>query len=142
MKWLSLIAISICGFAHVQLGLGHASEAKPVAEPMCCFTAKVKWIEPVGEREGKAVPIGTQPELNWLVGIEIRSIEKPAKAFDKKGERILMIHSPVLFFARPADEVIGRQYSFKVFGEVKDSVPRYRYAELKEKKSRRTSQPD
>ena len=107
----------------------------PAKEPLARFTAKVKWIEIIGKREGKAVPIGTQPELNWLVGIEILSIEKAAKLFNKKGEEILRIHSPAQFFGQSRKKVVGKRYSFVVFGELKDGVPRYDSAEVTELKS-------
>jgi len=63
-------------------------------KPLCQFTAKVKWIEIVGKRKGKAIPIGTQPELNWLVGIDILSIEKAARPFDKKARRYFLFIAP------------------------------------------------
>ncbi len=55
--------------------------------------------------------------------------------FDKKGEKILLIHSPALFFGQSRKKVVGKRYSFKVFGELKDSVPRYASAEVTEVKS-------
>ena len=107
----------------------------PPKEPLCRFTAKVEWIEMVGQREVKAVPIGTQFEMNWLVGIEILSIEKSAKPFEKKGKVVLLIHSPAMFFGQPAKRVLGKQYAFEVFGEVKGGIPHYQYAEVKGKMS-------
>ncbi len=114
-------------------------------EVACCFTARVKWIEMVGKRECEAIPLGMQFDLNWLVGIEILSIERSAKPFDKKGDVILAIHSPALFFApQTAKNAVGKQYSFQVFGELKDGAPRYHYAELKEKENgkNRECRPD
>jgi hypothetical protein len=111
-------------------------EKQPPREPLCRFTAKVNWIEIVGKREVKAVPVGTQFKMNWLVGIDIISIEKAAKAFEKKGESVLLIHSPAIFF-QTAEKVIGKQYLFEIFGEVKGGTPRYDYADVKEKKNPR-----
>jgi hypothetical protein len=57
-------------------------------KPLCCFTAKVKWIKLEGEWEGDAVPIGRHIDMHWLVGLDISSIEKPGEEFEKKGERV------------------------------------------------------
>jgi len=45
----------------------------------------------------------------------------------------------MMFFGEPDKNVIGRQYLFKVFGELKDGHPRfhYAYAEPTEEKSSR-----
>lgn len=104
-------------------------------EPLAQFAAKVKFIEVIGKREGEAVPVGTQFDLNWLVGIEITSIEKAAKPIEKKGNEMLLIHSPSLFFGKPAKKVVGKQFSFKLFGEVKDGGPYFHYAEVEEQKT-------
>lgn len=133
---LAIIALTVvlvqCAWAQEKPG----ADPRPAKEPLCCFTARVKWIEMVGKRECEAVPLGMQFDLNWLVGIEILSVEKPAKPFDKKGDKILAIHSPALFFApQTTKKAIGMQYSIQVFGELKDGVPRYHYAELKEKRN-------
>jgi hypothetical protein len=127
------LALMIATYAHAQQQ--RDSQTPPPEEPLARFTAKVKRIEIIGKRPGEAVPIGTQPELNWLVGIEILSVEKAAKLFDEKGEVVLRIHSPALFFRQSSEQVVGKRYSFKVFGELKDGVPRYDHAEVKEEKS-------
>ena len=116
--------------------------AKDPYELLCCFTAKVKWIEIAGRREAKVVPIGRR-DLRWLVGIEILSIEKPNKTFDKKGERILLVHSPATLIPYPRDYVVGsgRQFSFRVFGKMKEGVPRYRFAEVREVTTPKEKQP-
>jgi hypothetical protein len=133
MKSIVIVAIALVLVGNAQGQQKGKGEAQVPEEPLCRFTAKVKWIEIVGNREGEAVPIGTQPELNWLVGIDILSIEKAAKLFDKKGEEMLLIHSPAMMFSgRPIKKVIGKQYSFKVFGELKDGAPRYSHAEVVE----------
>jgi hypothetical protein len=87
------------------------------------FTAKVKWTDMVGKRDTEAVPIGVLPR--WLAEVEILSIERAAKPFDKKGSIVLAIHSPVLVFAEPAEAIPGQQYSFVVFGRLRDGNPEY-----------------
>ena len=42
----------------------------------------------------------------WLVGIEILSIENPAGRFDKKGDVILAVHSPVKLFLDDGDRIL------------------------------------
>jgi len=113
------------------------TELEAPKEPLCRFAAKVKWIDMVGKRVAEAVPVGSQFELNWLVGLDILSIEKAAKPFEKAGEKVLLIHSPAMFFGQPAKKVIGKQFSFDIFGDLKDGLPRYNYAEVKEKNSRK-----
>jgi hypothetical protein len=113
-----------------------ASRTPSPEEAVARFTAKVKWIEQIGKREANAMPIG-RIDLRWLLGIEILSVEKADQLFARKGEEILLIHSPALF-CRESDQkkILGKQYSFKVFGELKDGVPRYYDAEVTEVRSR------
>lgn len=130
---VTAIVLMLVGFAHAQQQPDQ--RLPPPGEPLARFNGKVKWIEVMGRREAKAVPIGTH-DLNWLVGIEIVSIEKPAKPFDKKGEQTLLIHSPSQLFHQPSDEeTVGKDYSFKIFGDLKDGIPRYTWAEATEGKS-------
>lgn len=131
MKFVGAIAFALALVAQV-----HAKDqGPPPKEPLARFNAKVKFIEIIGKREGTAVPVGTQFDLKWLVGIEITSVEKAAKPFEKKGDDILLIHSPSLFFGKPEKKVLGREFSFKLFGEMKDGVPRFQHAEVKEQEA-------
>lgn len=103
------------------------------------FTATVRWIEMIGKREAEVVPIEIVPM--WLAEVEILSIEKAAKPFDKKGKMILAIHSPARLFMEPAEDVPGKQYSFTVFGTLKDESPDYYGAEAKEVKRPKGKEP-
>jgi hypothetical protein len=96
------------------------------------FRAKVKWIEQIGQRAATAVPVGADPR--WLVGIEVLSIEEPAGPFNKKGEAVLAIHSPVKLFRDDQEKVVGKVYDFKVSGTMRDGRPDYHYAEARERK--------
>jgi hypothetical protein len=93
------------------------------------FTARVRWIEAIGKREAEMVPIGVDPR--WLVGIEILAIEKPADRFDKKGDAILAIHSPVRVFVDDREKTLGKLYDFKIVGFMRDGRPSYHHGEAK-----------
>ena len=108
-------------------------QATPPRDPLACFVARVKWVEVVGTRDGQVVPIGVL-DLNWVVGLDIVAIEKPAKSLDKKGELMLLIHSPAILFGRPGEESVGKEFYFRVFGKMEDNELSYRYAEATEKK--------
>jgi hypothetical protein len=98
------------------------------------FTAKVEWIELEGNRDSDVVPVGF--DAHFLVGIEILSVEKAAKHFDKKGKVVLLIHSPaILFHGVEREKVPGRVYLFKVFGDMSNGRPHFGYAETEEIKS-------
>lgn len=132
MKAAAITAMLITLGCVAQSQQGQVRDMRSSNELLSRFTAEVKWIEPVGKRECQAVPIGKQVDLNWLVGIDILSIEKTAQLFDTKGERVLLVHSPARFFAPDSPErAVGQQYAIAVFGDLKDGVPRYEYAELK-----------
>jgi hypothetical protein len=106
-------------------------EAPPKDSPIeARFVAEVKWIEMIGKREATVVPIGV--DVRWLVGIEIRSIEKAAQNFERKGHVVLAIHSPVRLFRKPREQVPGKSYSFKVSGRVRDGRPAYHHAQVTE----------
>jgi len=141
MMHVPAIALALLLAAFAQPQQHEESQTLPAKELVARFVARVKWIEVIGKREGVAVPVGNQPELNWLVGIEILSIEKAAKLFDKKGEMILLIHSPALFFGQPKKRILGKDYLFNVFGELKDGIPHYYDAEVKEEKGRESGHP-
>lgn len=109
----------------------HDGQSLPSEEPIGRFVAEVKWIEMTGKRTATVVPVGVV-DLHWLVGIEILSIEKPAKHFDKKGQQVLLIHSPTLLFQEGSQtNILGKKYLFSVFGEIEDGVPHYEYAEAR-----------
>jgi hypothetical protein len=94
------------------------------------FVAEVRWIEVIGKREASVVPIGVDPR--WLVGIEIRSIEETAPYFDRVGDAVLAIHSPVRLFAQPREKVPGKSFSFRVTGRLSDGRPVYLHAQATE----------
>jgi hypothetical protein len=94
------------------------------------FTARVDRIEMIGKREAEVVPIEIVPM--WLAEVEILSIEKPMKPFDKNGKINLAIHSPARLFAKPIEEVLGNEYSFTVFGILRNGDPDYYGVEAKE----------
>lgn len=131
MRLAGAIALALAAVAHAQ------AEDRTSKEPLACFTAKVKFIEIVGKREGRAIPVGTQFDMNWLVGLEIKSVEKAAKPLEKKGDEILLIHSPALLFGQPKNKVVGKQFSFKLFGEMKNGAADFQSAEVKEEKNPR-----
>ncbi len=99
------------------------------------FNAKVEWIEMAGKRDAEVVPIGI--DAHWLVGIEILSIEKSAKPFDKKGKEILLIHSPAILFAGD-EKAPGETYSFKVLGNMRNGRPEFYCVEAQENKSNKS----
>lgn len=96
------------------------------------FTAKVRWIEPIGSREAKVIPIGVDPR--WLVGVEILSIEKPVERLDRKCDAILAIHSPVKTFLAEREKIPGKVYVFSISGVMRDGRPACYGAEATEKK--------
>jgi len=66
------------------------------------------------------VPVENDP--HWLVGIEILSVEKPEKPFDKNGKVVLLIHSPARLFAGE-EKAPGKTYLFKVPGTMRNGRP-------------------
>ena len=72
-------------------------------------------------------------DARFLVGIEILSLEKPAKPLDKKGKIVLAIHSPAVMFRGEEDNAPGKTYSFKVFGKMRNGRAEFYYAEAEEK---------
>ena len=126
MKKIALVVFAVCLTMGVQASLQQPrrSSGPPDKTPLCQFTARVMSIEMVGNHPAQVVPVGGA-DLHWLVRIEIVSIEKPAKPFEK-GQASLLIHSPALFFSgRTAEEPIGKEYSFDLFGGVQTGVPEY-----------------
>jgi hypothetical protein len=55
--------------------------------------------------------------------------------FDKKGDKMLLIHSPSLFFGVPAEKAVGKQFSFELYGEMEAGRPRYDSVEVKEERT-------
>ncbi|MBN1912068.1 MAG: hypothetical protein JW818_20275 [Pirellulales bacterium] len=96
------------------------------------FIAKVTWIEAVGKRKAKVVPIGV--DSRWLVGIDVLSIEKPGGTFAKKGAVVLAIHSPVRAFGEDREHIPGKIYQFNVSGTMSAGRPSYHTVETREKK--------
>jgi hypothetical protein len=94
------------------------------------FVAKVEWIEMIGRREATVVPIG--PDPRYLIAVEIVDIHKSAKPFERNGKVVLAVHSPILLFAKPASDILGKTCSFKVSGQMRDGRPSYWLAEAKE----------
>jgi hypothetical protein len=68
------------------------------------------------------------------VGVDILSIEKEAKLFDKKGHVVLLVHSPAKLFAGNAEEPIGKKFLFKIEGVLRDGKPVYSFAQAGEYK--------
>lgn len=109
----------------------------------CQFIGKVLWIKMNDNWEGIAVPIGIDP--NWLVAIDILSLEKPFRPFTEKGQAVLLVHSPTLLLADPSNDRLGKTYRFTITGVLRDGKPNYHFAqafeyrETEQKKS--SSQP-
>ena len=90
------------------------------------FVAQVEWIEQIGRREAKVVPIGV--DMRWLVGIKIQSIQQATPGFDKKGEVILAVHSPSRLLSQPYENATGKTFAFEVTGRMMNGRPDYSYA--------------
>jgi len=114
-----------------------AAEKAPVApkrktdtgeELLASFTARIRSIKMISElkSEVKAVPVGSTIDVRFVLFIEILSIDKPSVNFDKKGPVVLVTHSPALFFGidyAKRRQIIGKEYSFKMYGYPKPSGP-------------------
>jgi hypothetical protein len=133
MYQIRVIAMVLLFVGSDPIGQGRETETPPNRESQieCRFTADVKWIKIIGDREAKAVLIGADPR--WLAGLEILTIEKAGKGFEEKGERILAIHSPVVLFREAADKVPGNRYLFTVVGFLENGRPKFHYAEATKK---------
>lgn len=90
------------------------------------FVARVTWIEPIGKRKATVVPVG--PDPRWLAALDIISIEKPERLFEKKGRVVLAIHSPTRLFAANDKDAVGRAYSFRIAGILREGRPSYHSA--------------
>jgi beta-lactamase regulating signal transducer with metallopeptidase domain len=97
------------------------------------FTAKVEWIEIEGKRKADAVPVENDP--HWLLGIDILSVEKAERPFDKNGKAVLLIHSPARLFAGEEAKAPGKTYLFKLFGKMRDGRPVFYSAQAEENTS-------
>jgi hypothetical protein len=103
------------------------------------FVGRVMWVDRIDTWKGEAVPIGIDPRFR--VAVDILSIEKESVCFDKKGEVILLIHSPAKLFAGFRGEPVGRKFAFKVEGVLGDGKPNYTFAQADEYRKPKTETP-
>ena len=125
MKAITILAFAIALGGYAQAQQKRDGEVSPPPKEVkieARFTAKVRWIEMIGNRDAKVVPVAFDPR--FLAGIEILSIESPVKPFDKKGKITLAIHSPAILFAGD-EKAAGKTYAFKVFGTMRDGRPEF-----------------
>jgi hypothetical protein len=106
-----------------------------------CATARYEQCRTAPENTASAKqwhthesPTSCAGPLRVLVGIEILAIEKPVPPFHKKGEEILAVHSPAMLFAGD-EKPVGKTYSFKAFGVMREGRPSFYHIEAQENKS-------
>lgn len=94
------------------------------------FTGKIQWIEVIGKREANVA--FSEADARWLIGVEISGVQKSSALFDKPGQVILAIHSPVKLLARSADSALGKSYAFQAGGEMREGKAVYRWVLARE----------
>jgi hypothetical protein len=108
--------------------LAPKKETQAEEKLLASFTARIESIRMIPELESdvKAIPVGSTIDLRFVIFIEILAIDKPAASFEKKGRVVLATHSPALFFGIDYEKrarLIGKVYSFKMYGYPKPSGP-------------------
>jgi predicted Zn-dependent protease len=94
------------------------------------FIGTVRWIEVIGVRAISAALV--ERDAQWAVAVDISDAGNASPLFDKPGQVILTIHSPVRLLARSAESAIGKSYSFEVGGERVAGKPVYHWVQAHE----------
>jgi hypothetical protein len=134
MKPISILVIVLMlqGFAHAQ---PKETEKPPLSDSLkgeqieekieSRFIGHVKWVKMDDKSEKEVVPIGIRPR--WLVAVEIISIEKPFKPFDKKGQVVLLVPSPTRLLGIYSNNKPEELFQFIISGVLRDDKPEYKF---------------